>query len=263
MLLASTGIPNSTDNLTVKVPIDTRARNVILPDNWEFYQHVRIDPRFLRSSMATLASWPRLESIMIWPQCPPRDSWHVSPAAGTTADRHHWPQKTIDSVFGNEHIRLVNLRDNADVHGIVAQLVSGNIRHDLAQIILRARDLYQGNMDWRPNYWAEAVRLCQQGWLLGKFQAATAVPHAQHGYGAQSSDIPIDISLNDHQFDREDPWIEKMLAQMPQPQPVFLLARDDTGAFLVGNSRKRKWFEALLTYKYDDESRLFKRAQWG
>lgn len=179
---------------------------------------------------------------------------------GATVGKNHWPQKTIDSVFGKEHIRLVDLTDNVDVNSIVAQLVSANVRHDLPQIILRARDLYRGNVDWRPNYWAEAVRSCQQGWLLGKFNAQ---PQAQPGYGAGPGDVPVDISLNDNQFDSENPWIKKTLAQMPQLQPVFLLARDDTGAFFDAQSRgKRSWFEALPTLTFDDESRLYKRAQY-
>ena len=248
------------NNIAVKVPVSQRAKQVVLPDSWDGLHSVRPDPNFISLSMTALVSWPRLEEIMIWPQLPPKDSWYAAP--GLVQGKRHWSPRAIKSVFGNEHIRLVDLANDAEVNSIVAELLSGGVRHDLPHLILRARDLHKGILRHFPNYWAEVVQKCEKGWLVGKFAAVTADPQAQHGSRADSSGAPVDIALNNFQFDRENSWVKEMLSQMPRPRPVFLLARTDTGAFLDNNARaKHTWLGPPPQYEFDDRSRLFKKAQ--
>lgn len=258
MLYGSNALPTTIDNHLVDVPINRRAKQVVLPDAWSAQR--RSHPNFLCSAMVAMVSWTCLQELMVWPRFLFQDLWHVGPHASSS--KNYWPLETIQSVFGQENIRLVDLTNDGEVNSIVAELISAGVHDKLPYSILYSRDLFKGKKSWCPNYWAEVLQCCEKGWLIGQFAAATADPQAQHGNGADPGFEPVDISLSGDQFDRKNPWIERTLARMPQPRPVFLLARDDTGAFLESRSRgKRRAQDPHPQYRFDDNSKLFKKAR--
>lgn len=150
------------------------ASSVVVQDR--FVHDAPISRKGLKEALELAVDHPQLREIMIWPM-----EIHKSPTwmacSGSTSynrasyEMRRWGDETLDDLFGNDFVKVIDLADFKDVANAQVILCNGYDYALTTKMLGWAHKLFIGSDHYQPNYWEELVKQCKVFWLKAHFKA--------------------------------------------------------------------------------------------